>query len=123
MKWLIRYVEGLEQHETEYESPSCVKAREDFYLEHKQARIIFCKERSKIMKKLNKVYRATINRYNFKEPFITYVKDFDNYPTEEELLKYLLEMNEDDRYRDSETTIIINKIYKITNTELLEQNL
>ena len=65
------------------------------------------------MRALKTIYKAKLTRYNLGEPAYSHYKEFSYYPTENELLLFLVECNNTDGFKDFETSIIVEKIHLI----------
>lgn len=64
------------------------------------------------MKTLKTIYKAKLVRYNLGESALAHYKEFNYYPTENELLIFLVECNKD-TFADFDTTISVEKIYLV----------
>lgn len=68
------------------------------------------------MKELKTVFKANLTRYNFGHAFARMSSEYNDYPTEEQLLEFLNECNEADPYgKNFETTINVEKTYQVIN--------
>jgi len=66
------------------------------------------------MTTLKKVYSIKMVKYNFAEPFMSMKKDFETYPTEQELENTLIEFDEKSPLHKSfGTTLHIEEYYKV----------
>jgi len=68
------------------------------------------------MKALKPSFVATLTRYNFGDPILGNTKEFENYPTEAELLGFLNDCNTKHVfYKDFHTKIVVDKVYTVIN--------
>ena len=67
------------------------------------------------MKTLKPVFKAILTRYNLGESFINMICEFDSYPTDKELISFLNNCNDNDPDMNFETTIRVDKVYKVIN--------
>lgn len=65
------------------------------------------------MKTLKTVYRAKLIRFNLGEPAFTHYKEFNYYPTDNELLVFLVECDNKDTFVDFQTTISVQQIHLV----------
>ena len=69
------------------------------------------------MKELKEVFSAKLTRFNFGEPHRSYVREFTNYPTNEELITFWEYCDTTDEiHKDFESRVTIEKTYLMLPT-------
>lgn len=66
------------------------------------------------MATLRKAYNVKVVKYNFNNPFMTFNKELDNFPTEEDLLNILAKIDGTyPEHKNFRTTLHIDGYYKV----------
>ena len=66
---------------------------------------------------IKKAYKVKVVKYNFDEPFMSFKKEFDNFPNEEDVENTLVECDENyPQHKNFGTTLHIEEYYKVTRS-------
>lgn len=68
------------------------------------------------MKAIKVVFKLVLTRYNYGQPFVSVKKEFDTYPTEDEILQFLeLANTKRPEHKDFHTDLKVEKIHTVIN--------
>jgi hypothetical protein len=66
------------------------------------------------MKELKEVYVLNVTKFNFDDPFKWFEKEFDYYPSKEEMESFLNEVDKNNpKYSSFGTELNVEKIYRV----------